>query len=797
MKADLEKLGAFFLGHRLSGEGGAAEPRLDEPVLYDARDLTTHALCVGMTGSGKTGLSAVFLEEAALDGVPAIAIDPKGDLGNLLLTFPELRPTDFEPWIDPEEAARRGRDPKTHAAAVATMWREGLARHGQDGERIRRLEAAVERRIYTPGSTAGRPLSVLGRLTPPTGPTDPEALREEIAAHASALCALLDLDADPITSSPHILLSQLIAHAWAAGRAVELADLVRGVLDPPFDRVGALSLDDFFAPTDRKKLGMRLNNLLASPGFAPWLEGEPLDIESLLRAPDGRPRLSILSIAHLGESERMFFVTLLLSKLVAWMRGQPGTSSLRAMLFMDEVFGFFPPVADPPSKRPMLTLLKQARAFGVGVMLSTQNPVDVDYKGLSNCGTWLLGRLSTERDVDRVVEGLAGAAGAPIDEAALRATLAGLGSRRFLMRNVHEDAPILFETRWAMSYLRGPLTRAQIGALAGPTEAPAAAPTPAAPAGRPKAERPALDASIPQRFLTPLPGRGALEWRPAVSARTQLHYAHRYSGLDEWVTPSVVSPLGRTAAKSWEGLEAVDDLRGADEPSEDGAWLPVPAFVTKRGGLTALAKALKTTLHRTKTLEVYRCAAHKEWSQPGETRAAFTARMEQLAREERDLALAQLREKAAPKLQRLKDRIERAEDKVEREKDQYRASQVNTAVSVGSTVLGALFGRSVVGRATSAARGATRAAKERADVQRAEEDVKELTEELRALEREVEEDLRALREREVAAPPIEAQAVAPRKGDLVVEDVALLWRPYRTGEDGVTREAWRAVTGVG
>lgn len=773
MRADLDQLGAFFLGHRLRD----GEPSLSEPILYDSRDLTTHALCVGMTGSGKTGLSAVLLEEAALDGVPAIAIDPKGDLGNLMLTFPELRPADFEPWVEPEEAARKGRDVRTHAASVAQMWRDGLARHGQDGARIARLKGAVDRKLYTPGSTAGAPLGVLGKIAVPAQRVldDPEALHEETAAHATALCALLDLDADPITSAPHILLSQLVAHAWREGRSLDLADLVRGVLDPPFERVGALPLDGFFPANDRRALGMKLNHLLASPSFAPWLEGEPLDIDALLRAPDGRPRLSILSLAHLSESQRMFFVTLLLSKLVAWMRAQPGTSSLRALLFMDEVFGYFPPVANPPSKQPMLTLLKQARAYGLGVMLSTQNPVDLDYKGLSNCGTWLLGRLATERDADRVIEGLASAGGG-VDEGALRATLAGLGSRRFLMRNVHEDAPVSFETRWAMSYLRGPLSRGQIQRLAGPREQK----TEAAPRGKVKSERPAID-GIEERFATPLAGSGELEWRPALGARVQLHYAHRYSGMDDWREVDLVAPLGASASKTWESAAERGSFGVGEEPALDGSWRAVPGFVTKRGASKAMEKALKARAYKAMAAEVYRCEAEKAWSEPGETLAAFTARMEQTARESRDEALAKLRDKAAPKVRKLQDRLERARDKVEREKDQYEASKVNTAVSVGSTVLGALFGRSVVGRATTAARGANRAAKERADVKRAEEDVRDLEQELRDLEEEVADDLQRLRDQPVQAPPIETRPIRPRKGDLTIEDLHLLWIPYRDG----------------
>lgn len=772
-----EHLGAFYLGHRV--RDGA---RTDEPILYDAKDLTTHGLCVGMTGSGKTGLSAIVLEEAAIDGVPAIAIDPKGDLGNLMLAFPDVAPADFAPWVDSTE------DP----ARVAERFRAGLAASGQDGARIARFAGSVERAIYTPGSTAGRPLAVLGRLAPPPRAIrdDPEALAEEVSSSVSALCALIDADPDPVASSEHILLSTLLTRAWAEERSLDVAELVRQVLDPPFDRVGALPLDQFFAPADRKKLGMRLNHLLASPAFAPWMSGEPLDVGSLLYAPDGRPRLSILSIAHLGDRERMFFVTLLLSRVIAWMRTQPGTSSLRALLFMDEVFGFFPPVAEPPSKRPMLTLLKQARAHGLGVLLATQNPVDLDYRGLSNCGTWLLGRLSTERDVDRVIEGLAGASTAPFDAETTRRELAGLGPRRFLMRNVHEREPVTFETRWALSYLRGPLTRAQIARLSSERAppAPTAHAPPPPPAG---AARPALE--LPERFLAPLPGRGALEWRAGLLASARLHYVHRPSGLDAWVATSLLS---REA--SWEGAEIVDPhaLRFADAP-EGGAWSDVPRAVTAKGGLAALAKALKSHLVHAHVGHVFYSEPHRAWSAPGETQAAMVARMALLDREARDRAVQALRERYAPEVRRLEDRIERARDRVARERDQYSARKVDTAVSVGTTVLGALFGRSVLGRATTAARGAARASRDREDVQRAEQAVAELERELEELEAALADDLRALEAAPFGAPVVSAREVRPAKGDLEVIELAVAWIPWRRGEDGVAREAWRDATGAG
>ncbi len=467
---DFEKLGVFYLGREYDWQNRKPKPEL---LLYDSRDLTTHAVCVGMTGSGKTGLCLALLEEAAIDGIPAIIIDPKGDLGNLLLTFPDLKPDDLKPWLDPADAARKGVTLDQLAEKTAVSWREGLAEWGQDPSRIAKFRDSADIAIYTPGSDAGLPLTVLRSFAPPSKAIleNADALRERISAAVSGLLALVGIEADPLRSREHILLSNLLDRAWRAGQNVDLAGLVRQIQSPPLEKIGAVDLESFYPAKERFELAMTLNNLLASPGFAGWMQGEPLDIQRLLWTEQGKPRLSILSIAHLSDPERMFFVTILLNEMISWMRAQSGTSSLRALLYMDEVFGYFPPTANPPSKMPMLTLLKQARAFGLGVVLATQNPVDLDYKGLSNAGTWFLGRLQTERDKGRVLDGLQGAsetAGAKFDRPQMEKILASLGSRVFLMNNVHEDHPVVFQSRWALSFLRGPLSRDQIHELMQP-----------------------------------------------------------------------------------------------------------------------------------------------------------------------------------------------------------------------------------------------------------------------------------------------------------------------------------------
>jgi len=564
--ADFEKLGVFYLGRPYDWQQKKGQDGL---ILYDSKDLVTHAVCVGMTGSGKTGLCLALIEEAAIDGIPAILIDPKGDLANLLLTFPGLKSEDFRPWVNEDDARRKNLSVDDYARQQAELWQKGLASWGEDGARIQRLRDAADFAIYTPGSNAGIPLSILKSFAapPPAIREDEELLRERIGTTATSLLGLLGIDADPIKSREHILISTILDTAWRQGQELDLAGLIQQIQTPPVKRVGVLDLDAFFPSKDRFALAMSLNNLLAAPGFGAWMEGEPLDVGNLLHTPEGKPRVAIVSIAHLNDAERMFFVSLLLNQVVGWMRTQSGTTSLRALLYMDEIFGFFPPVANPPSKTPLLTLLKQARAFGVGVVLATQNPVDLDYKGLSNTGTWFIGRLQTERDKARVLDGLEGAAGSAgqgFDRAGLERILSGLSSRVFLMNNVHEDHPVVFESRWVMSYLRGPLTRAQIKTLmdarrGAPAPASAkAAPAPGAaarpePVSAPKPAGKGARAAAPEPAAAP-PAAGAHSCRPTCRSTSCPRAAGRpperasSTGRCWWARPRSAWP---TRAAAW------------------------------------------------------------------------------------------------------------------------------------------------------------------------------------------------------------------------------------------------------
>jgi len=810
--AVFEKLGAFYLGRVYDPDRGRVAPDL---VLYDAKDLTTHAVCVGMTGSGKTGLCLSLLEEAAIDGIPCLAIDPKGDLGNLLLTFPELRAEDFRPWIDEAEAARKGVTPDAYAAQVATRWRDGLAEWGQDGARIARLRGAADLAIYTPGSSAGIPIAILRSLAAPPSAVlnDDDALRERIAATVSGLLALLGIEADPVRSREHILLSNIFHLAWRNGRDLDLASLIAQVQSPPFDKIGVMALDTFYPPSDRMDLSLRLNGLVASPSFAGWLEGEPLDIQRLLWTPEGRPRVAIMSLVHLSDAERMFFVTLLLNEVVAWMRTQAGTPSLRALLYMDEVFGYFPPTANPPSKRPMLTLLKQARAYGLGVVLATQNPVDLDYKGLSNAGTWFLGRLQTERDKLRVIEGLEGAsatAGAGFDRQRTEQLLAGLQNRLFLMHNVHEDAPVLFHTRWAMSYLRGPLTRAQIqtlmaGKSAGAAQRPAPAPASAEGQASPtlgNTTRLAVPPEARETFVALAAARPAgarLLYRPALFGSADLHFVNAKAGIDVWKSAMYVASLEQDRGPdAWDGADRLEgNVPGASESPEPGAeFAELPARASDARSWGTWEKAFKTHLYQDAGLTVYRSPAFKLSNEPGETEPDFRVRLRQAARERRDENVEKLRKKYAPKLGALQERIRKAEQRLDRERSQYDSQKMQTAISVGATVLGAFLGRKVasvgtMGRATTAARGVGRAAREKEDVERAQRDITALREQLADLEREFQRESGTLESViDPGAIDVTEDVIRPRKTDIAVNRVALHWLPWWVDAQGIATPAY-------
>jgi hypothetical protein len=804
MSSDYEKLGAFYLGREFDPDSQALR---DDLVLYDSRHLTTHAVCVGMTGSGKTGLCLTLLEEAAIDGVPAICIDPKGDIGNLLLSFPSLAPSDFEPWVDAGDAARKGLSVAELAAKTAQTMKAGLAEWQQSPERVARFKSSAEVTLLTPGSESGLPLSVLRSFAAPSPEMlgDAGALRDRVGSVVSGLLSLLGIEADPIGSREHILLANLLESAWRGGLSLDLASLIQAVQKPPFEKLGAFDLETFYPAKDRLKLAMGLNALLASPGFAAWMSGEPLDVQRLLFTAEGKPRISIVSIAHLNDAERMFIVTLLLNEVISWMRGQSGTSSLRAIVYMDEIFGYFPPTANPPSKQPMLTLLKQARAYGVGCVLATQNPVDLDYKGLANCGTWFIGRLQTERDKLRVIEGLlSSTSGTPgEDRASLEGLMSNLAQRVFLMRNVHEGESLLMKTRWALSYLRGPLTAAEISRLMAGRKSSAsevAGPTPTqATTDAPPASRPVVGAGVAEYFLQATRGSGPVVYRPMVAGFAKLHFVDAKLSLDEWQTAGWLAPMADgNGQAAWEDAQRDPQLRSrfATSPLPDSEYAELPAAALRAASYAAWGKALQAHLYETARARVFASDTLAAASKPGESEGDFRARLGLASRERRDAAVDQLRRKWQPKLLQLQDQIRRAEERREREASQRSQQRMQTAVNVGSSILGALFGRKAIsatnlGRVGSAARSASRWGQESRDVARAEENIETLRQRLADAQREVEDEVARL-ERTLDATSIQLRAVEvpARKADVAVGEVALVWAPWRKGADGFPAPAF-------
>ncbi|MDQ5845370.1 MAG: ATP-binding protein [Acidobacteriota bacterium] len=820
---DFEKLGAFYLGRPFDLKTRKPKPGI---LLYDSKDLVTHAVCVGMTGSGKTGLCIGLLEEAAIDGIPSIVIDPKGDLSNLLLTFPELKPEDFAPWINEEDAQKKNLSTVEYAAQQADVWKKGLADWGQDADRIKRLRDAADFNIYTPGSNAGIPVSILKSFAAPPAAIreDDELLRERINTTATSLLGLLGIDADPIKSREHILISNLLSQKWSAGNDLDIAGLIQEIQSPPLTKVGVMDLESFFPAKDRFELAMALNNLLAAPGFASWMEGEPLDIQNILHTPAGKPRVSIFSISHLSDAERMFFVSLLLNQTLGWMRTQSGTTSLRAILYMDEIFGYFPPVANPPSKLPLLTLLKQGRAFGLGVVLATQNPVDLDYKGLSNTGTWFIGRLQTERDKARVLEGLEGVAGGTglkFDRQQMEQTLAGLESRVFVLNNVHDEAPEIFQSRWAMSYLRGPLTRNQIKALMVPVKAQAQEAVPAralsaaavavgavsAPSSSPSVtvagsatRQPVLPPEVSQYFV---PVRSnvndaTLVYHPMLVGAAEVHFSDKKVDTTRELT--LLAPIGDGAVTvDWDHASAVD-LPVADleqQAEENAQFAELPSAAGKAKSYSAWKKDFAGWIYRNQKLELLKSSKLGEVSNPEELERDFRVRLQQTAREERDEAVEKLRQKYAPKFAALEEKRRRAEQAVARESEQSSGQKMQTAISFGATLLSSFMGRkslslTTLGRATTAARGVGRSMKEAQDVGRAQETVAAVGQQLAELDTQFKSETEALdRSFDAQTEPLETVTLKPTKTNINVQVLGLAWTPYWHNTQGQLTPAWQ------
>ncbi len=784
----------FFLGGVLDPESG---DRTDESLTYESHHLTTHGVIVGMTGSGKTGLGIVVLEEALHRGIPTIVIDPKGDMGNLRLVFPDFAATDFAPWIDPGEAKRSGGGIEAAAQQTADRWKQGLDGWGIGPGRLTELRDGVDVSIYTPGSTAGIPLNVIGSLAAPDLDWDvyAETLRDEIEGIVSSLLVLAGIEADPITSPDHILLATIVEKAWRDGHTLDLATLIGQVQSPPVRRLGVFELDTFFPPKDRTKLAMRLNGLVASPSFASWMEGPPLDIERLLFDENNKPNAAVINISHLSDQERQFVVTLILSKLVTWMRKQQGSSELRALVYMDEVFGFAPPTAEPPSKKPILTLLKQARAFGIGMLLSTQNPVDLDYKAMSNAGTWLIGRLQTERDKARILEGLRSASGGA-DIATLDTLISGLGKRQFILHSTRTSAPKLFTTRWAMSYLAGPLSREQIAALT-PDTAPSVQastpsdgpePPPVVVAGDTTPVMPAISDALVVSWMDP-----AAPWAPQVgadslagvhsaglAARVHLRYDDRHAGVDHAEVWEAVWPNLPASFDAGAGVAVDHDPRDfTTEPPADAVYRFPEADLSTVAYVRAAEREIKEWLTRSRGISVWKNTALKLYSRVGESSDAFAARCADEATNLADGDIAKLKDRYASRISTVQGQLRTAELRVRELTSDLESRRQTEILSGAGDILGGLLGgrrRSSSLKGIASRRAQTRKSQDR--LATAESKFSDTAYDLERLEDELTtEILDVTAEWDRKAGEIESFEIGLEKDDVTVDDLRIVWIP--------------------
>jgi hypothetical protein len=819
----------FYLGRVFDPKTGKTT---DQPYLYDANDLTTHAVVVGMTGSGKTGLCVDLLEEAALNGIPALMIDPKGDITNLLLHFPELTPQDFQPWINQDQARREGKTVEQAAAETAALWKKGLSDWGIDSERLKALKDAAQFTVYTPGSDAGVSVSILASLKAPdlSWEGNREVLREKISSTVTALLGLVGLvDIDPVRSREHILLSNIFENAWQKGTDLDLGELIMQTQSPPFAKLGVFEVDRFFPEKDRFELAMLLNNILAAPAFQTWIEGQPLDIPELLFTPDGKPRHSVFYIAHLTDSERMFFVTLLYSAVEAWMHAQAGTTALRALVYFDEIFGYMPPVKNPPSKEPMLRMLKQARAFGVGQVLVTQNPVDLDYKALSNAGTWFIGKLQTEKDKERLLDGLESALAGGLDRQAYDRLISAIGKRVFLVNNVNEKGPQLMQTRWAMNYLAGPLTRTQIPALnelmggevAPPASKPAAGAAPAAAAVAAAAAKPQVPKGTPQEGMPqrdaakgtvtrpPIPsgvaeyflpvnlsfteafgtaGRAypsdamsqGILYRPVLAAQADVRFLNRTYDLDfeqrQAVRVADADPRGRVR---WDEYlaPALDQKSFERQAYPDARFASIEAPFNDARLMDELQRDFTDWAYRTVKVSVRANETLKVYAGPQTSQADFRKMCAEAAREKRDADIAKVQDTYERKIETLNSRLGKEHRELEQDEAELKERGLEEWGTHAENLLGLLGGRKR--RLTTSLSKRRMTAASKAEVKESQETIADINKQINDLKAEEARALEAVNQKwSEIVDDMKEIPFTPNKKDVLVDLFGVAWMPY-------------------
>ncbi|NPA59042.1 MAG: DUF87 domain-containing protein [Epsilonproteobacteria bacterium] len=759
-----EKMGLFYLGKDSEDE---------DLTLYKSKDLTTHAMMIGMTGSGKTGLGIGLIEEASIDNIPSIIIDPKGDMGNLCLAFPNLDAEDFAPWMESGKSAKD----------TADMWKKGLKSSFQDKARVKKF-ADVEKTIYTPGSSAGVSVNILGSFDAPSKEVleDSDTLSSLINTTVSSILALMSIDADPLSSKEHILLSNIFYYYYTRETSLSIEDLIGFIASPPFEKVGILPLKSFYPQKERMKLAMKLNGIISSISFSSWIEGEALDIQNMLYDDDGKAKIAIFSIAHLDDSQRMFFVTMLLNAYISWMRKQRGTSSLKSILYMDEVFGFFPPSKNPPSKEPMLLLLKQARAFGTGVVLSTQNPVDIDYKGLSNIGTWFIGKLQTKQDIDKVLDPLS--AKSKLSKSEISKQLTTLKGREFFLKNVHREETIKFSTRWVLSYLKGPITKDDIKTLMRDkkqkTKEVKEVQKPKK-ATKNEDRKPIISQDIKEYFLnTDL--NSSSPFYPYIYADVNVRFFNQRRSIDTQENITITLELyDEQTTLQW--LDAVPfelDKPNATKP-QNASFATLPKIISEAKTLKNAQKSLSNHLYCSKRLELFSVKALKIESSLGQSKRDFMVDIADKLNELKDEKLQKLQDKFEVKYNRLEDKLKRLEIKLQKEQNDVSSKTSDTIVDVGLALFGAFFGRktsaSTLRRGASAFKKSKGVLKEKDDVKNVESLIEDVQNDIEELKTKLEDEIQKIEDTlNVQNYEIKSIFIKPRRSDIIINDIALLWQ---------------------
>ena len=784
---DYEKLKLFYIGKEETSKD------VYTPLVYKNKDLLTHAAIIGMTGSGKTGLGISLLEEAAIDNIPSIIIDPKGDMTNLLLTFPQLQGSDFEPWIEEQDAINNGLTVKEHAQNTAKLWEKGIQEDFQSKERIQKLKDSADFTIYTPGSTAGVQISILSSFKAPAREIleDNDLLVSLINSTVSSILSLIEEKNDSI-SKESILISSIFMNYYTAGKDISLEQLISLIVSPPFEKVGVFDLETFFAQDDRLKLALKLNTIIASPSFKTWIEGEVLDISNLLYDESGKAKVSIFSIAHLSDSQRMFFVSILLNQMVSWMRRQEGTTSLKALLYMDEIFGYFPPSSNPPSKQPMLTLLKQARSFGVGIILSTQNPVDIDYKGLANIGTWFIGRLQTKQDKEKVIDGLSSANDGNLDKTQLLNLLSNLEKRTFILKNINEEGIKVFKTRWALSYLKGPLPSDSIKKLmahkiknfsTNPSinkqeETIKIQP----PVKIEQSVKPILTSSIAQKYIYSSQNNSYyLQGYLVLSCN--IHYINTTKGIDLQENQSFRIYLDESMNSiDFEEKEEFNNTSFEEKERPNSSYYPLPSFIQNEKSLKLIEKDFVDYMYRNAKLTLYKNDVLKIVSKQDETLNDFKIRLQDRLNEKTDDELEKLQLKFKKDNDLIENKLSKLLEKLEKEQTQATSTTTDTIIAIGTSLLGAFFGNSLlnktnIGKVATTARGASKILKERNDVKYVEEEISQLKKQSFDLQQILENEIEKINNTNASSNyEIEEIFIKPKRSDIYNTKLELLWK---------------------